>query len=76
VHRYIAERSIREILVTIDGEERKIRVKCGVLEGRVISLKAEYDDVSIWARDLRLPARTVARIAESQAWRSIGKSPK
>lgn len=76
VHRYIAERSIREILVTIDGEERKIRVKCGVLEGRVISLKAEYDDVSIWARDLRLPARTVARIAESQAWRSIGKLPK
>jgi uncharacterized protein (DUF111 family) len=45
-----------------------------VLEGKVISLKAEYDDVSAWARDLRMPARTVARITESQAWDSIGKS--
>ena len=68
VHRFIAERSIREIPVTIQGEERNVRVKCGVLHGRVISLKAEYDDVSAWAQDLRMPARTVARIIESQAW--------
>ena len=74
VHRFIAERSIREIPVTIQGEERNVRVKCGVLHGRVISLKAEYDDVSAWAKDLRMPARTVARIIESQAWTSLGKS--
>jgi pyridinium-3,5-bisthiocarboxylic acid mononucleotide nickel chelatase len=74
VHRFIAERFIREIPVTIQGEERTVRVKCGMLHGRVISLKAEYDDVSVWARDLRIPARTVARITESQAWNYIGKS--
>ncbi|MCU0629001.1 MAG: nickel pincer cofactor biosynthesis protein LarC [Methanoregulaceae archaeon] len=74
VHRFTAERSIREIPVTIQGEERKIRVKCGMLQGRIISLKAEYEDVSAWARDLGIPARTVARITESQAWTSIGKS--
>jgi pyridinium-3,5-bisthiocarboxylic acid mononucleotide nickel chelatase len=74
VHRFISERCIREVPVTIRGEERKVRVKCGMLQGKVISLKAEYDDVSVWARDLRMPARTVARITESQAWDAIGKS--
>jgi len=74
VHRFISERSIREIPVTIQGEERIVRVKCGMLHGKVISLKAEYEDISAWARDLRIPARTVARITESQAWISLGKS--
>jgi hypothetical protein len=74
VHRFTAERSIREIPVTIQGEQRKIRVKCGILDGRIISLKAEYEDVSTLARELRIPARTVARITESQAWSQIGKS--
>jgi hypothetical protein len=74
VHRFTAERSIREIPVTIQGEERRVRVKCGLLQGRIISLKAEYEDVSAWARNLGIPARTVARITESQAWIHIGKS--
>ena len=74
VHRFTAERSIREIPVTIQGGERNIRVKCGLLEGRVFSVKAEYEEVSAWARELRIPARTVARITESQAWDFIGKS--
>jgi hypothetical protein len=74
VHRYTSERSIREIPVVIQGEERKIRVKCGLLNGKIVSLKAEYEDVSAWARDLRIPARTVARITESQAWTCVGKS--
>jgi hypothetical protein len=74
VHRFTAERSIREIPVTIQGEERKVRIKCGLLQGRIISLKAEYEDVSSWARNLGIPARTVARITEAQAWIHIGKS--
>jgi len=74
VHRFVAERSIRTIPVTIRGEERHVRVKCGVLHGKVISLKAEHEDVGTWAKDLRIPARTVARMIESQAWTDLGKS--
>jgi len=74
VHRFIAERSVREIPVTIMGEERKMRIKCGMLQGKVISIKAEYDDVSSVAHELGMPARTIARLTETQAWDYIGKS--
>ena len=74
VHRFVAKRSVQVVPVTINGQERSIRVKCGMLEGNVYSLKPEYDDTSRWARELGIPARTVARIAESQAWELIGKS--
>lgn len=74
VHRFVAERSVQVVPVLIDGQERPIRIKCGHLNGRIYSLKPEYDDTSAWARELGVPVRTVARIAESQAWVRIGKS--
>lgn len=76
VHRFIAERSVSEIPVTIMGKERMIRVKCGKLHGNVISIKAEYDDVSAFAHELGIPARTIARLTENKAWDIIGMSMK
>ena len=73
VHRFVAKRSVQVVPVTINGQERPIRIKYGLLDGKVYSLKPEYDDTSTWARELGIPARTVARIAESQAWARIGK---
>ena len=74
VHRFAAERSVREIPVTIRGIERVLHVKCGLLNGEVFSLKAEYDEISTLAQETGIPLRELARIIESRAWSIIGKS--
>jgi uncharacterized protein (TIGR00299 family) protein len=74
VHRFAAERSVREVPVTIQGRERMVHVKCGLLRGKIFSLKAEYDDTSAIARETGLPVRTIARMAESIAWKLVRKS--
>ncbi len=72
VHRFAHERSIREIPVTIRGKEWKIRVKYGLIGGKIFTLKAEYEDTTAIARETGLPVRTVARMAESRAWELAG----
>jgi uncharacterized protein (DUF111 family) len=74
VHRFAAERSVREIPVTIQGRERVVRVKCGTLHGEVFSLKAEYEEISGLAEETGIPLRELARIVESKAWSMVGKS--
>jgi hypothetical protein len=74
VHRFAAERSVMEIPVTIHGRERVIHVKCGILNGEVFSLKAEYGEISALAGETGIPFRELARIVESKAWSMIGKS--
>jgi hypothetical protein len=74
VHRFAAERSVREIPVTIHGRERVVHVKCGILNGEVFSLKAEYGEISALAGETGIPFRELARIVESKAWSMIGKS--
>ncbi len=74
VHRFAAERSVREIPVTIQGRERVVHVKCGTLHGEVFSLKAEYEEISALAGETGIPLRELARIVESKAWSMVGKS--
>jgi hypothetical protein len=74
VHRFAAERSVMEIPVTIHGRERVVHVKCGILNGEVFSLKAEYGEISALAGETGIPFRELARIVESKAWSMIGKS--
>jgi hypothetical protein len=71
VHRFAAERLVREVPVTIQGKERRVHVKCGLLGGQIFSLKAEYDDTSAIARETGIPVRTIARMAESRAWELV-----
>jgi uncharacterized protein (TIGR00299 family) protein len=73
VHRFAAGRLVREVPVTIQGRERMVHVKCGLLHGKIFSLKAEYDDTSAIARETGLPIRTIARMAESMAWKMVRK---
>ena len=74
VHRFAAERSVREIPVTIKGIERVIHVKCGILNGEVFSVKSEYEEICALAGETGIPLRELARIVESKAWSMIGKS--
>jgi uncharacterized protein (TIGR00299 family) protein len=64
IHRFIADRTVEEIDVEINGETRKMPVKCGWMHGRMYLLKAEYDPAESWARELGLPVRDVIRAVE------------
>ena len=64
VHRFIAERTIGEVNVEINGEMRKMPVKCGWMHGRIYVLKAEFGPAETWACELGIPVRDVIRAIE------------
>ncbi|MCK9580255.1 MAG: nickel pincer cofactor biosynthesis protein LarC [Methanoregula sp.] len=72
VHRFIAERTVHEIEVTIAGQKRKMPVKCGMMHGKVYTLKAEFDPARNWATELRIPVRDVLRAVEETGWTKFG----
>lgn len=71
VHRFIAERSTFPVTVDCAGKESVVRVKCGIIDGKPYTLKAEYDDVDNLARESGIPARDISRTAEEKAWKEI-----
>ena len=64
VHRFIAERSIAEVDVTIGGKNRKMPVKYGWIRGRCYLIKAEFGPAEAWARECGLPVRDILRAVE------------
>jgi uncharacterized protein (DUF111 family) len=71
VHRFIAERTLEEVDVTISGEQRKMPVKYGWMHGEVYTLKAEFDPARDWACKLDVPVKDVLRAIEDAGWKSI-----
>jgi uncharacterized protein (TIGR00299 family) protein len=71
IHRFIAERTITEVGVEISGQQRKMPVKCGLMAGRVYTLKAEFDPARDWAEQLGLPIRDVLQAVEEAGWRAL-----
>ncbi|MEM2124703.1 MAG: LarC family nickel insertion protein [Methanolinea sp.] len=59
--RIVAERTRERVDVTVCGRLFSIRVKTSRAGGRVISVKAEYEDLKGIALSLRIPLRQVAR---------------
>jgi uncharacterized protein (DUF111 family) len=74
VHRFIAERTEREVEVELIGETRKMPVKCGWMHGRIYLVKAEFDPARAWAGDLGIPVRDVIRAVED-AGRHLRQEP-
>ena len=72
IHRFIAERTVHEIEVVIAGQKRKMPVKCGLMHGKVYTLKAEFDPARDWAADLGIPVRDVIRAVEDAGWKHPG----
>jgi uncharacterized protein (TIGR00299 family) protein len=70
VHRFVAERTVEEVDVVINGEKRKMPVKCGWMHGRIYLLKAEFGPAQTWARERGLPVRDVIQ-AVADAGRNI-----
>ncbi len=75
VHRFIAERTIEEIDVTIAGQQRKMPIKRGWIHGEVYMLKAEFDPARNWACELGIPVREVLRAIEDAGWRTLKGQP-
>jgi uncharacterized protein (TIGR00299 family) protein len=75
VHRFIADRTVEEIDVEMNGEMRKMPVKCGWMHGRCYLLKAEFGPAEAWARELGLPVRDVIRAVEDAGRNLRKKAP-
>ncbi|MDI6866417.1 nickel pincer cofactor biosynthesis protein LarC [Methanoculleus sp.] len=69
VHRAVSERTIESVKVRFGGEEWWIDVKCGWSEGRITSIKAEYEQVARCAQETGLSFREVAAGVEATARR-------
>jgi len=73
VHRFIAERTLEEIDVSIAGEQRKMPVKCGRMHGKIYTLKAEFDPARDWACEQGIPVKDVLRAIEDAGWKSLNQ---
>jgi uncharacterized protein (TIGR00299 family) protein len=71
VHRFVAERTIADVEVEIAGHKKLLPVKCGWMDGRIYTLKAEFDTARDWAAELDLPVRDVLRAIEAAAWNQV-----
>jgi uncharacterized protein (TIGR00299 family) protein len=74
VHRFVAKRSSLDVPVCIGGHEQTVRVKIGVVDDMITSVKAEYDDIASLAVKTGMPARMVARLVETRAWELVEKN--
>ena len=74
VHRFIAERTIEHVDVEIAGNHRTMPVKIGWMNGKIYSLKAEFDHARAWAAEIGIPLRDVLRFIEKAGWKSVKKA--
>jgi uncharacterized protein (TIGR00299 family) protein len=72
VHRFIAERTVEEIDVELNGICRKMPVKCGWMHGAVYTLKAEFEPARELAAELGIPVRDVLKTVETAGWARMG----
>jgi len=71
VHRFIADRKIDDVIVEIAGHKKSMPVKYGLMDGRIYTLKAEFDSARDWAAELGLPVHVVLRAIENAAWKQV-----
>lgn len=71
IHRSILERKIVEIPFQHGDSEYTIRVKTGYINGELVTIKAEYEDLKIAAGLCKLPLKRIARFVENEALKKI-----
>jgi len=74
VHRFIAERTIEHVEVEIAGKFRTLPIKIGRMQGKIYSLKAEFDHARDWASEIHIPVRDVICAIEKAGWESVLKN--
>jgi len=67
VHRFIAERTFESIEVTVRDRTKRMPVKCGWFQGKIYSMKPEFDPARDWANELSVPVKDVLMATELAA---------
>jgi uncharacterized protein (TIGR00299 family) protein len=73
LHRYVAQREVRQVAMEINGSIHHAQVKVSRLEGTILGIKPEYEDSLRIAREAGLPLRAVIRKVEEEGWRAIDR---
>ncbi|OPX78738.1 MAG: hypothetical protein A4E45_01079 [Methanosaeta sp. PtaB.Bin039] len=71
MHRLVAEREEFAVLLEVAGQSREVRVKVGRWEGRVVSIKPEYEDCRRLAQESGQTLRDVTEKAAEAARSSL-----
>jgi uncharacterized protein (TIGR00299 family) protein len=67
-HRWMAERALETVTLSINGERHEINVKIArTTDGDVYDISAEFDDAAVAAEESGLPVRELMRRAEQLA---------
>jgi hypothetical protein len=72
IHRQVAEREAKEVVVEINGKAYRAAVKVSRLEGRMLNIKPEFEDCKKVALETGLPLRVIMKKVEEEAWRREG----
>jgi uncharacterized protein (TIGR00299 family) protein len=68
-HRYVADRRMEQVALSIRGEEFKVAVKIAQdKSGEILHMSAEYEDCRRVAEIVRVPLKEVIRRVEEEAW--------
>lgn len=73
VHRFVADRTTEEVMVTFNDKRRKMPVKFGWIRGSVYTLKPEFEAAREWAAEMGVPVRDVIRAVTGAGWQSARK---
>ena len=69
VHRFVADRTFSDESIEINGKIYTASVKHAVMDGKIYSKKAEFDDCKAIAADAGIPVKDVKRMIEEEAWK-------
>jgi len=70
LHRFVAEREERAVDLKIEGVTYSVAIKISRMDGRLVNVKAEYEDCKRIAKEAGIPLRMVIRKAEESGWRA------
>ncbi|RLF19039.1 MAG: nickel pincer cofactor biosynthesis protein LarC [Thermoprotei archaeon] len=62
--RITAEREVKEVDVEVCGRRFKVSIKVSRVKGKVLNVKAEYEDLKRISEELGMPLRRVAKIVD------------
>jgi hypothetical protein len=71
LHRFVAERTDETVAVTIGGQQRVLPLKCGWMEGRIYTLKPEFEPARAFAGELGIPVRDVLQAVTEAGWAQV-----
>lgn len=71
IHRFIAERKEEDVDVVINGKMKTISIKCGLMGGKVFTLKPEFEQARAWAEELGISLRDVLQTVTEVAWKAV-----